>query len=45
MDVGKTIRIRVYLSDAASFIKEAEAELSRGVQERGNLRGNSISCV
>jgi len=36
MDVGKADRIRVYLSDAASFIKEAEAELGRGVQENNS---------
>ena len=33
MDVGKTDRIKVYLSDADSFIKEAEGELNMGLQK------------
>lgn len=36
MNVGKTDRIKVYLSDADSFIKEAEAELNKGVQENNS---------
>ena len=36
MGVGKVDRIRVYLGDASSFIKEAEAELGKGVQENNS---------
>jgi len=36
VDVGKSDRIRVYLSDADSFIKEAEAELNKGIQENNS---------
>lgn len=36
MDVGKNERIRVYLSDADSFIEEAESELTKGLQENNS---------
>jgi len=36
MDVGKADRIRVYLNDADSFIKEAESELDKGIQENNS---------
>ena len=36
MDVGKATRIRVYLSDASSFLKEAETELNKGIQENNS---------